>query len=749
MSKNIVQNKEVFIKKYIELLLIIKSTTFRGPIKKFIDENCNKINNNEESSHDDYIIYMNFIELVNSLLNDIKSQLNITEEEFVKLVKVGLQREKEKYYFEQIIACENYIWFKDCCIVRQAKLMTQSLEMFFESSQDKGFSKEFNISNFHNEKNKVLTNLSLEMSILLNQRKEKLYNNDEDYINSIEHSKLIGRINEEDRINLIDKNNKKLEEINNEYNKKMEEKESVNISNKNRKNIKFYDNLEENKLINDKLSNHENKQNLNLNLKSKAKSLNSYKENTSKLVLPEINSNKIKRDFNSNKIIKSNSSIKIKENHNLNKELILSSANNSKINFYNQNSDLKLGLKQSNNKIKSNSNFFFKSQFDSNAFENLNLEESDKRFENENEKKEGRLITEQKSKEISNNFQTIINITNEIKDTKEIKNSKPINKKTTDLSLSNIIESIKLTNKIKGYSANQQFNLFLKKNQNNKNEKNESIFFFDESILENEKFFDKNKKNLKKNLSMSSKIIPRNNLNIEYSNMKDNPIKYSNASEEYIIYNQLNEKNNNLNSSSTFNNLKFNKAIEDLSEIDINQSQNLLSSRKIVNFSNFPIKKDKQIKFKKENQQGFSSEKTLTKVGELIVDSNMISNKTLTNVNTNKIKFNDKTIFKSNKSLSNKLKSAKENYHISLSYNFGDLNRMKDKNKSVDKNLNDLSIYDSHYYDHSFIINKMKNINEEYDKLTEEERRYLSIYRRKLLEMKEESRKDISHLVKI
>ncbi len=67
-SLPLISNKDQFVKKYLSLIKLLKSSTFRGPIKKFIDTNCNVFKNKEESSYEEYQVYIQFVNIVNNLL---------------------------------------------------------------------------------------------------------------------------------------------------------------------------------------------------------------------------------------------------------------------------------------------------------------------------------------------------------------------------------------------------------------------------------------------------------------------------------------------------------------------------------------------------------------------------------------------------------------------------------------------------------------------------------------------------------
>ena len=71
-----------------------------------------------------------FKKLIESLLENMLSDLGATHEQFIEAARIGLECE-EKKYFEQIIACENYIYFKNLMVKRNLQLQAEAYELMY------------------------------------------------------------------------------------------------------------------------------------------------------------------------------------------------------------------------------------------------------------------------------------------------------------------------------------------------------------------------------------------------------------------------------------------------------------------------------------------------------------------------------------------------------------------------------------------------------------------------------------------
>ena len=65
-----------------------------------------------------------------TLLDHLLADVSINQEQFLKAAKYGLSSENKKY-FEQVIACDNYIYFKSLMVKRNLQLQEESYKMMF------------------------------------------------------------------------------------------------------------------------------------------------------------------------------------------------------------------------------------------------------------------------------------------------------------------------------------------------------------------------------------------------------------------------------------------------------------------------------------------------------------------------------------------------------------------------------------------------------------------------------------------
>ena len=67
------------------------------------------------------------MELIESLLENAMRDLGISNEKFLELAELGLDKPKDKKYFEQIINNEDYLYFKDLMYKRNIQLEQEAL----------------------------------------------------------------------------------------------------------------------------------------------------------------------------------------------------------------------------------------------------------------------------------------------------------------------------------------------------------------------------------------------------------------------------------------------------------------------------------------------------------------------------------------------------------------------------------------------------------------------------------------------
>ena len=121
---------------YDTVVQIVKSPEFRNPLKDFIDDNCGSFIGVEENTFEQGAIHKEFITLADNLLETMTQEIGITEEMFCFASKRGLEDQKEnKKYFEQLIAFNNYNYFKNLMTKRNLHLEKIAYEEMMKDKQ--------------------------------------------------------------------------------------------------------------------------------------------------------------------------------------------------------------------------------------------------------------------------------------------------------------------------------------------------------------------------------------------------------------------------------------------------------------------------------------------------------------------------------------------------------------------------------------------------------------------------------------
>ena len=132
----ITPDEDLFKWIYETVLQIVKSPEFRNPLKDFIDDNCGSFIGVDENTFEQGAIHKEFITLADNLLETMTQEIGITEEMFCMAAKRGLEDEKEnKKYFEQLIAFNNYNYFKNLMTKRNLHLEKIAYEEMMKDKQ--------------------------------------------------------------------------------------------------------------------------------------------------------------------------------------------------------------------------------------------------------------------------------------------------------------------------------------------------------------------------------------------------------------------------------------------------------------------------------------------------------------------------------------------------------------------------------------------------------------------------------------
>lgn len=82
--------------------------------------------------------------MIENLLENMLAEIGASHELFLLAAKKGLDSSQDKKYFEQLVACDNYLYFKSMMIKRNLQLEEQAFNLMQEKT---GASSEVNVSN--------------------------------------------------------------------------------------------------------------------------------------------------------------------------------------------------------------------------------------------------------------------------------------------------------------------------------------------------------------------------------------------------------------------------------------------------------------------------------------------------------------------------------------------------------------------------------------------------------------------------
>ena len=101
----------------------VASPSFRNPIKNFIDLNCSTFVDVDENSLEQGQLFNEMNQLIEDLLQDLLEEAKISQEEFLKVAQKGLEDDRYKKYFNQIINFSDYNFFKSIMTKRNYQII--------------------------------------------------------------------------------------------------------------------------------------------------------------------------------------------------------------------------------------------------------------------------------------------------------------------------------------------------------------------------------------------------------------------------------------------------------------------------------------------------------------------------------------------------------------------------------------------------------------------------------------------------
>jgi hypothetical protein len=101
-------------------------------------------------------------------------ELGASQEQFLQVAEKGLKSEEDKKYFEQLIACDNFVYFKAMMVRRNLQLEEEAWKLMKEKNiTEKGDTKELE-TNLQKIKEDTELECAIQMSLALEEEKKKL-----------------------------------------------------------------------------------------------------------------------------------------------------------------------------------------------------------------------------------------------------------------------------------------------------------------------------------------------------------------------------------------------------------------------------------------------------------------------------------------------------------------------------------------------------------------------------------------------
>ena len=497
----------------------IKGPKFRNPIRDFLDENCNHFVDVKENTLEMGLYFKEFSKLIDSLLQKIYKDFDITEDEFAVIFQRGLNDNNCQRYFTQLRNFSNFNFFKKLMIDRYYKII-RLVEN--ELRKRKGLLEQNNDENdnFCNEMNEA-------------KKKSKL-----ESLNENEKNRRLKVLEEVEIQRMIKKSNKKL-------NKKEEKKKNNNNNNNTNNNL------------NEPSSQSKGQ---------KSPIFNPIPLERKKKLAP-INKN-IHRDSindsNDNKISKIPDSIKDSNDNGNDNQTDLQTPNSihsSRINNNEPNQPFSGDQNENDNPLDSTQNLDEQKSEVSFAKNSRILENGDKKQDNQNN------LNNKNSNQNNKNIQRIDDEPNQPFSGDQNENDNPLDS-TQNLDEQKSEVSFAKNSRILENGDKKQDN---QNNLNNKNsnQNNKNIQRIDGEPNENLNDND----NVNDNLNINQELDEKNNNNNYNKNNKNNKNKNNNNNNNNNNKNKNknNKKNNNKNKNNNKQNNKNNIEEDDQKEADIEE----------------------------------------------------------------------------------------------------------------------------------------------------------------------------------
>ena len=101
----------------------ISGPSFRNPLKNFIDENCMTFIDVDENTFEQGELFKELNQLLENLLDEVLTDGQLTQEDFLQAAEKGISDPKYKKYFNQVINFGDYNFFKSIMTKRNYQII--------------------------------------------------------------------------------------------------------------------------------------------------------------------------------------------------------------------------------------------------------------------------------------------------------------------------------------------------------------------------------------------------------------------------------------------------------------------------------------------------------------------------------------------------------------------------------------------------------------------------------------------------
>lgn len=93
-----------------------------------MDENCIVFEDEEENKFEYTTIHNNFKKMLEKMIDQLMSDIGITEDQFYRMCKIGLANPSHRKIFHQILIIDDFRVFKKLMIKRNKELEVEALK---------------------------------------------------------------------------------------------------------------------------------------------------------------------------------------------------------------------------------------------------------------------------------------------------------------------------------------------------------------------------------------------------------------------------------------------------------------------------------------------------------------------------------------------------------------------------------------------------------------------------------------------